>query len=91
MKIRELLAKPEAWTKKAYARDQMGRLSSARGEETCSWCLIGAAIKCYGDNPCYDFITLKIENEISMSLARWNDDESRTHEQVLALVTKLDI
>lgn len=49
MKIYELLDSPEKWTKKYYARDKAGYSTNSCDNYACCWCLVGAAMKCYGN------------------------------------------
>lgn len=99
MKMKELLAKPEAWTQGLYARDSAGRSASPHGDMTVCWCLIGALLRTYNpmkkllaSTPEAEEIERRIADEIhSVDIADWNDSPDRTHAEVLALCEKLDI
>ncbi len=92
MKIKELLAKPEAWTKGAWARDFQNTSVHGRNPMACCWCLGGALDLCYNYEEQYAICKL-IHNEacISLTIAEWNDAPERTHQEVLDLVTRLDV
>lgn len=90
MKIRELLAKPEAWTTVELARDANGEYADLYSQEAKCWCLIGASFRCYGEVGVGEVFE-RIKLEIGGNIPSWNDQKGRTHAEVLALVTKLDI
>ncbi len=95
MKIKELLATPDKWTQGYAARNKNDKPIDPFNKEATKYCILGAAIACYGlftDN--YFNITFQIESSTSMNkeaIGAWNDAPERTHQEVLDLVTKLDI
>lgn len=91
MKIKELLSDASRWTQHAFARDTIGRNIYTNAEEAYSYCLLGAAMKCYPPTtPARILIKIKEEIECE-SILDWNDAPERTFEEVKALVEKLDI
>lgn len=93
MKIRELLDTPEHWCKGTFARAR-GRDVSAFNPEADSWCIIGAAMKCYDsdkdDGLALTLAVRRMESCLSLKgLPSWND--SATFAEVRALVETLDI
>lgn len=90
MKIKDLLAKPEAWTKGSSARNKDGDVVMVNAHDACSWCLYGAALKCYPYNRALEVCELT-RPVTKGSVILWNDHAKRTYQEVLALVTKLDI
>lgn len=89
MKIKELLAKPENWTKGNFAKDKLGFVVPVNSKEAVCWCLAGAINKCYLNND-FNILTLLNNNDI-YHIPSWNDAPERTHAEVLALVERLDI
>lgn len=89
MKVHELLDAPEKWTQAAYAKNAQGeRVEYCEPEAVC-WCLEGAMMRCYGA----DFIKklATVETHLSSEITHWNDQPSRTFEQVRAIALELDI
>lgn len=100
MKVKELLADPNAWTQGAMARGADGGAVTPVGSSSvpaCKWCLLGAVAKCYHDRPILGGQVIRaIHQAISKldgagSLVMWNDAPGRTHAEVLALVTELNV
>lgn len=89
MKVHELLARPEAWTKGAVARDASGIEVDFNSPSACQWCLMGAVVKCYPGEVRSNLWRLGAAR--NGAIQDWNDLPSRTHAEVLALVTELDI
>lgn len=96
---RNLIERPEAWTQDVYARARDGRpLASHVGWAVC-WCLTGAishvATTMSGGT---DYLrrhatrllncVLDRETNEPHSLASWNDEPTRTHAEILALIDK---
>lgn len=89
MKIKELLTVPDKWTTGAFARDIDGNVISPLSKEARSWCLAGAASKCYlnlGDDI---KVTQKIYDAVGETPPAYND--THTYEDVIQLVRSLDI
>lgn len=99
MKIKELLASPDSWTQGTVAQDAQGNPVGYSNEKAVCWCLLGALMKCYSDPDEQLRISLRISEALKkhhnvpliLPYTFWNDLESRTHEEVLALVNELDI
>ncbi len=92
MKMHELLATPNDWTQKAYARDINGqKLTDERDPKAVCFCLVGALNKCYPREQRGAVIrAIAKEGSFSESFT-WNDAPERTHAEVLALLKKLDV
>jgi hypothetical protein len=87
--MRELLAKPEAWTQGAYARDASGRYVSLVSQEASCWCIGGALLKCSRMGGNYDEVLFKLGGIFAGdSISAWNDAPERTHADVLALLDR---
>jgi hypothetical protein len=90
MKMKELLADPTKWTKGANAKDNTGMMVVPSSPNATCFCLLGAAIRCYPQNS--ETIFIKLINKVpNKKVVAWNDHPDRTHTEVLALVTELDI
>lgn len=96
MKMHELLASPEKWTKGAYAMDASGLHVPERHPDARRWCLLGAA------NYCYGLASVAVEMRIrdallagsgdkATGIASWNDAPDRTFDDVRKLLLDLDI
>lgn len=91
MKIHELLTDTSKWTQKTLALTAKGVGVKSSHPEACSWCLLGACIKCYGIEKADNEITAQIRAKLGCGLVSWNDSPNRTFEEVRALVLELDI
>jgi hypothetical protein len=82
-KARELIATPDTWIRGDYARDVYGESVSASSYTACRWCSSGAISKARGpDGPP---VSKYLKDVIGgRNVAGWNDDEDRTHAEVLA-------
>lgn len=91
MTILELLSDPARWTKGYYARDARGNLQGVHSPAACSWCLLGAAMKCYPTD--HDLAVAKLKGMMGygIPLHSWNDAPGRTHAEVLELVRKAGV
>jgi hypothetical protein len=91
MKVHELLAQPDSWTQQAYARNHDGDTVASCSDDARCWCLLGAMFRCYADKDIAK-IELKILDQTNkITVAQWNDDPDRTHQEVLDLCRQLDI
>lgn len=86
---RELLSKPENWTKGTRARDFYRRSVDTKAPEACQWCLLGALDKV---SDCQSqFVSLiramrTVSNaNSSTALFTFNDRRSTKHADVIAL------
>lgn len=95
MKMHELLAKPESWTKGNFARDRFGHGVKPSDATAVCWCLAGAAMRCYNDG-LREGVVNQLFNRVwqrhkELSLSGWNDRDTTTHADVLALLKELDV
>jgi hypothetical protein len=90
MKPSELLADPKFWTKGAYARDNKGQTCDVRSPEAVCWCMVGAAMRCYG--AAYQTAIERLYArafsvwQYYCSFTVWQDRPARTHAEVLAFL-----
>jgi len=92
MKIKELLAKPGAWTRYEYARTATGLPCSATSRQAVCWCLRGAVLYCYDTETKRLNVLDKLESAVKGGfVVSYNDAPERTHAEILALVEKLDV
>lgn len=93
--VAELLADPKRWTKNYSARDATGTPCMVEDKCAVRWCLYGALTKIYGENAqafakAIDALTRN--NLIRVySITGWNDNEFRTHAEVLRVVQEAGI
>ena len=93
-RTRELLSDPNKWNQFANMFDANGKVTiDFRRAE--SYCLLGAINVCaLGDTTAAKQLQESIEdnmlftNEQRNKLTAWNDDQKRTHEEVLLLLDK---
>lgn len=97
MKVSELLDSPNKWCQHAYAKNSRGEPVLSYAKEATCWCLIGAIDACYpleyvrGPQE-HDEIMQKLKDTIGITnVATWNDDPSRTFEEVREAVLKAGI
>lgn len=87
---RELLTPPGAWIQGEAAQTKDGLIVSAKDENAVCFCAVGALERCadtYAGNT-YRQAYLKLIAQGAKrqgSLVRWNDEDSRTQEEVLAV------
>jgi hypothetical protein len=93
MKIYELLDTPEKWTKRAMARDGYGcPIGLSRIHEAACWCVIGAAVTCYGQEGAQRVCQMIGEHIGALEgVSEWNDKRSRTYDDVISLCKELDV
>lgn len=97
MKAFELLAKPESWTKGAFARNLKKESIDSGSEDAVCWCVTGAIAKtyCYQEYSQFSYFLDKMKNDLKIPkekmITTWNDDPNTTHEDVINLLKKLDI
>ena len=96
MKMHELLVYRRHWTQGTLAREVDGTPCTYRSESACCWCLTGALRKCYPvfwgaalvEQTLLKYIS---KNYVAMDIAGWNDDPSRTFDQVREMLVELDV
>ncbi len=89
--MKELLSDPTKWTQGESARDEHGNKCSALEPQAVCFCLLGAMNRCYPGQTFTEAYNKLAKNVPNGDIADWNDDVMRTHPQVLALITELDI
>jgi len=96
MTVKELLCHPNRWTTKAEARDSKGKPCDPNADEAVSWSLDGAIARCYDNryvetnsNEAYQRVARhpKVKGFVSW----FNDQKHRTYEEIMEIVTELDI
>lgn len=85
--VRELIAKPEAWTQNALARNARGRKVKPKSRSACCWCLSGAFYK--ESRESVDFFCILDAFPTALragGMVRFNDLRTTTHADVLAVL-----
>jgi hypothetical protein len=105
MKVKEILNAPERWTQGVYARDSRGKPCKPWESIAKKFCLVGAARATYGDNKA-DYMTalrrmckaagftcdeLSDRDSLEIDLIWFNDDCSRTFEEVREVIEQADV
>ncbi len=88
MKVSGLLDRPEKWTQGWSARQADGTECNSTMDGAVCWCLYGAIKECYCD---VALIVARVEETLGDFVTAWNDAPQRTYEDVIQLVTELDI
>jgi hypothetical protein len=99
MKVKELFAANERWTKRAMARVSMGISVIETHPSAVCWCLLGAIYFCYPEEKDRKIVTAKVLGKIPIwdpydrlsAISAWNDHPDRSFEEVKALAEELDI
>ncbi len=91
MKIKELFSDPKAWTRGVYARNKDGLSIDPFADGACKFCLVGAILKCYPDRDERVAIHDKLGEATKNFGGVINFNDTRNHEDVLKLVTELDV
>lgn len=92
--LQELYADPKRWTQGSYARTADGLKVWPFDDRASCFCLHGGVGKVYDTQPVEkgNEARMRLNNEIGRGgVPSWNDDKSRTVEEVQALVKKLNI
>ena len=90
---RELLTPEEAWVQDVHARDELGA-PCWPGHGACQWCLVGAIEEAAHRIDSTQHTTLadaaldRVRARGPQYVARWNDQQKRTHAEVLALLDR---
>ena len=88
MKAWELIEK--GWCQLDYARDEYENPVDIDDSDAVKWCLVGALDRIYPDFTENTIMLTKVKNAIDL-IAMWNDDRSRTKEEVVNLLKRLDV
>jgi hypothetical protein len=101
MKAKDLLSDPSRWTQRASARDRLGNSCSSLSPRAVKFCIIGAMARAYlpGDGDIEKaerrireaMVELGWECGEIMALGTWNDDPSRTFDDVKRVLEKADV
>ena len=76
----------KGWNQETYAEDERGVDCDSNSKNAVSWCVLGALSYAAQLNGFYLPQDLVTYLEPKQSLANWNDDPSRTQEQVVKLL-----
>lgn len=95
MKAWELLSKPGAWIQDTCAVDRDGEDCTSTSHFACSWCTIGAINKCYPSLSERDAKMAIVRDAVASmgfdGIAKWNDSDNRTKNEVVSLLKELDV
>lgn len=104
MKLKELLDKPEKWTKGVSARDSNGYKAGPLNENAVCWCLTGAIYKCYPEfSAAFDIYEKILDAAVELrywvftdvwvtaTIINLNDREEITFEDIKAIIEHADI
>lgn len=83
MKILDVLNR-ENWIQGVSAQTADGLPLSPDSVNACKYCLFGAIIRVYGDGAM--FISNRLSDKLGKWVPEWNDDPSRTWEDVEKVV-----
>ena len=95
MKAYEVLEQHD-WTQGWFARNMRGRCVSVNDETACSFCTVGAIDKAYPNQVINYRLRFKLKEYLyaktgNFSILAWNDDPTRTKEEVISVLKELDI
>lgn len=104
MKIKDLLNKPEKWTREASAKDKKGNVVASDAKNAVCWCLIGATVYCYGEDVVKKFeVYQKMEDWLKdnwrfapgykdpLVIADFNDHKETTFSDIQKLLVECDV
>lgn len=92
MKMRQLLNTPDKWVQNSYARDSQGASVPEGSPSAVSFCLIGAANRCYPGYTEREGVFKRIRAAIGRSvITEFNDSPGRTFSEIQTLLNDLDI
>ena len=89
--VKDLIGTPEQWTKGAAARDADGEIVDFDSNEAVKFCLVGACCRVardYRPNVIDRYIQKAIGQYDIQAIENYNDDDSRTHDEVMATMNK---
>jgi hypothetical protein len=96
MTVKELLCHPNRWCQRRAAYNAQGKPCDPTADEAIQWSLDGAIARCY-ENTYYEHNSNQVYQRVASHpkvmqfVSWWNDDRYRTYEEVMELVTELDI
>lgn len=90
VEMRQLLTPEGSWTQGCMARDARGQLTSPGSPDAVCWCLEGAAMK-VGRGLGGHWVAVKpvLYQATGSNYVEWNDQEGRTHQEVLDLLDRM--
>lgn len=100
MKIRRLLLNESSWTRNCSAITSEGKKTTVDDPNACSFCLVGAAVRCYGENTkefvsvlrqMRDYLVKEGLIDREMGVVGFNDNPRTTFADIRRLVETLDI
>lgn len=92
MKIKDLLAKPENWCQGELAVNKFNESVAIDSPEAARWCLVGGFARCYSVRESPSIWTKLYDRcKILGFQGPVHLNNTCTHEEVLKLVTELDI
>jgi hypothetical protein len=104
MKISELLNTADRWCKGYMARNAAGNSCETESPDAQSFCLVGAAVKCYPGPIAQDIVMRKIRVAIAglgfeytshfrptVWISDFNDDARITFDQVRAVLERANV
>lgn len=98
MKISELLSDESKWCKGDYARDAQGMPINHLSSDARSWCLLGAAYRCYYSDEAVRVIS-KMSEALRASgmdggwgeISEFNDDPDTDFKTIRKFLVELDL
>ena len=92
--MRDLLADPERWCKRAAALDSGGGMAIPESPRACRWCLVGAMWKVIHDLKSGAYFKLRqaLLSRLPagiQALGEFNDNPMTTHRDVLSLLDRV--
>ena len=93
MKIKELLSDESKWTQGCMARDEHGYSVDSVNKSAASWCLAGAAQKCYPPGLNYLGAMSKLDSYIpgTAGVITFNDHAGTTFADIQRLLQEVDV
>jgi hypothetical protein len=88
----QLLSGPEKWTQGGFSRDSNDNLTEESHPSAVKFCIVGAIFKSYGAADAQMQIKkIQKHHYPARHLSQWNDDPSRTFQEVWAVLRRLDV
>lgn len=99
MKIRELLSKKSRWTQRVQARNRLGMWEHPARDSAHSFCLFGAATRCYGESAHRDFVMRLLSRGIRKlfsdkgysSVTEFNDSQDTKFTHIKKLLEHVNV
>lgn len=85
--VRDLFADPTHWTQCSYAKDPEGKHISAFDPTAVCWCVLGAVRRFSRDADENKLVIIKMREANAITfIGSWNDERSRTHQDILDML-----